>query len=1026
VADAAGRVVEMAWGVPEPGPRLFTSATIVRTTALYSLSPPSPDPSGICYDPLTGRLIIVDGEVEEMTIWAGMNVWETSLTGSLQRTWTTTGAFSNEPTGAAINTSNRKLYVTDDDAFRIWEITPGSDNLHGTSDDTRRSFASSGIGVADPEGISFDVAGNRMFVADGLNEEIYIVRPGSNGVFDGGGDDVITHFDTTVLGVVDPETVEYREDNGNLLLLGRTGRMLREVTTSGTLVVETDLSSAPLDNPAGLAYGPTSNDPTGRSAYIVSRGVDNDSDPGENDGTLIEVRIGSGPAPPPPGGAFEKRIASGSDDAEESSAGTMSLSNVDLELVNDGNDQRVGLRFTGVTVAKNAVITNAWIQFQADETQSETTNLTLQGQAGNNPGTFTTSTGNVSGRNRTSASVSWSPPAWNTVGQQGTNQRTPNLKAIVQEIVNRTGWASGNAMVFIITGTGHRTAESYEGSSSAAALLHIEVGSGTPNAAPSVNAGADQTITLPAQAALDGTVSDDGQPGPLTSAWSKASGPGTVTFANPNAVDTQAGFGSAGTYVLQLQATDGSLSATDQVSIVVQPAPSGSGTLDRRIASGSDDAEESSSGTMNLSGADLELVNDGNNQRVGLRFTGVTVPKNAVVTGATIQFRADETQSEATNLLIQGQAADHPSTFTTSTNNVSSRARTSASVSWTPPAWNTVGEQGAAQRTPDLKAIVQEIVNRNGWASGNAMVFIVTGTGHRTAESVEGSSSGAALLHVEYGTAPPPNTAPAVNAGADQTITLPAQAALDGTVSDDGQPGPLTTTWSKVSGPGTVTFANANAVDTQASFGSAGTYVLQLQASDGQLSSTDLVSIVAQSAPPAGGTLDQRVAAGTDDAEETSTGSMYIDSSDLELVNDGNDQRVGLRFTGVTVPKNAVIKTAYLQFAADEAQSEAANLLIQGQAADAPATFTATSANVSGRPRTSASVGWAPPAWNTVGEQGAAQRTPDLKAIVQELVNRAGWASGNAMVFILTGTGHRTAESFEGSSSTAPLLHVEY
>ena len=59
----------------------------------------------------------------------------------------------------------------------------------------------------------------------------------------------------------------------------------------------------------------------------------------------------------------------------------------------------------------------------------------------------------------------------------------------------------------------------------------------------------------------------------------------------------------------------------------------------------------------------------------------------------------------------------------------------------------------------------------------------------------------------------PANQAPAVNAGPDATVTLPATAALDGTVTDDGLPlsGRLTTTWTKVSGPGTVTFADPTA-----------------------------------------------------------------------------------------------------------------------------------------------------------------------------------------------------------------------
>jgi hypothetical protein len=84
-----------------------------------------------------------------------------------------------------------------------------------------------------------------------------------------------------------------------------------------------------------------------------------------------------------------------------------------------------------------------------------------------------------------------------------------------------------------------------------------------------------------------------------------------------------------------------------------------------------------------------------------------------------------------------------------------------------------------------------------------------------------------------------------VNAGLDQGITLPTNiASLAGTASDDGVPGTgLTTAWSKVSGPGTVTFANATSLSTSATFSAQGSYVLQLTASDGLLSSSDTLSV---------------------------------------------------------------------------------------------------------------------------------------------------------------------------------------
>ena len=96
------------------------------------------------------------------------------------------------------------------------------------------------------------------------------------------------------------------------------------------------------------------------------------------------------------------------------------------------------------------------------------------------------------------------------------------------------------------------------------------------NHAPTVNAGANQTITLPASASLNGTITDDGlpTPGTLTSAWTRVSGPGNVSFANASAIDTTASFTTAGTYVLRLTANDGALSAGDDVTVTVNPPPS--------------------------------------------------------------------------------------------------------------------------------------------------------------------------------------------------------------------------------------------------------------------------------------------------------------------------------------------------------------------------------------------------------------------------------------------------------------------
>ena len=352
-------------------------------------------------------------------------------------------------------------------------------------------------------------------------------------------------------------------------------------------------------------------------------------------------------------------------------------------------------------------------------------------------------------------------------------------------------------------------------------------------------------------------------------------------------------------------------------------------TLTASIAASADDAEESrASGTVSLASSDLELVDDTGLQTVGLRFTGLALPPGAAIVDARLQFTADESQSGATTLDIAAHAADHAAAFTTNAQNLSSRPLTSASVPWSPAAW-TAAAAGPAQQSPNLAALVQEIVDRPGWASGNALAFLIEGSGHRTADAFDKSGGAPARHTVRYFPRPAP-----------VTLTVP-------------------------------------------------------------------------------------IAASSDDAEESAAGAVNLTSTDLELVNDGalGNQIVGLRFGSVNVPPGAVITSAALRFTVDETQTEATALTLRAHAADSAPAFTTTATNLSARPRTSASVAWVPPAWNTLG---ATQTTPSLTNIVQEIVGRPGWASGNALAFLIEGTGHRTADAYDESGGTPPVLLLTY
>ena len=106
------------------------------------------------------------------------------------------------------------------------------------------------------------------------------------------------------------------------------------------------------------------------------------------------------------------------------------------------------------------------------------------------------------------------------------------------------------------------------------------------NLPPIVDAGPDQTITLPASATLAGTVTDDGLPdlpGVVAVEWSKVSGTGDVVFGDENAEDTTASFSAAGVYVLRLTADDWELTTSDDVTVTVEDVPAPPPLYDTRV-----------------------------------------------------------------------------------------------------------------------------------------------------------------------------------------------------------------------------------------------------------------------------------------------------------------------------------------------------------------------------------------------------------------------------------------------------------
>jgi hypothetical protein len=308
------------------------------------------------------------------------------------------------------------------------------------------------------------------------------------------------------------------------------------------------------------------------------------------------------------------------------------------------------------------------------------------------------------------------------------------------------------------------------------------------NQAPEVNAGQDQTVALPSGVALSGTATDDGLPAgsSLTATWNVYSGPGSVTFGDATALSTPVSFSGEGTYVLRLTVSDGERTSSDDLAVTVtSPAPSN----------------------------EAPSVNAGANQTI-------TLPSGVNLTG------------------------------TATDDGLPSGVLTAAWTKFSGPGTVTFGNPTAFTTTATFSAggtYTLRLTASDGSLSSSADVVIIVSAG---------------------------NQAPVVNAGPDQTITV-GMTNLAGSATDDGLPSgsTLTTTWSKLSGPGTVTFGNVNARNTTASFVTVGTYVLRLTATDGMLTSSNDVTITVN---PCGLTVSGTVTVSANASDNVGVTSMQF------------------------------------------------------------------------------------------------------------------------------------------------------
>lgn len=176
-------------------------------------------------------------------------------------------------------------------------------------------------------------------------------------------------------------------------------------------------------------------------------------------------------------------------------------------------------------------------------------------------------------------------------------------------------------------------------------------------------------------------------------------------------------------------------------------------------------------------------------------------------------------------------------------------------------------------------------------------------------------------------------------------------------------------------------------------------------------------------------TDDSLEVAGTSNFPACTVLHMGATPSSATCGSSGKATITGLRFPGLNIPKNAEVISAFIELhGGRNSDTSTASLTFRAEAAGNPASYASTTSFLTGRVATpgltSSSVPWSPP--NSAVDTKLT--TPDLKTIVQEIVNRSDWVPKNAISFIVTGsntTGTRTVKSIDsGTASKAPKLIV--
>ena len=178
-----------------------------------------------------------------------------------------------------------------------------------------------------------------------------------------------------------------------------------------------------------------------------------------------------------------------------------------------------------------------------------------------------------------------------------------------------------------------------------------------------------------------------------------------------------------GVHRLTARARDaaGNVRESNAVDVTVANG-AGSVSIGLRIVANADDASEFALGTVKLGETSVYV---GKNYKLGLRFQAVPIPKGAQVESAVLRLHAHGAPKNSVTLRFVGELSGNSAPFVASARNLSSRTRSTAAIVTTPGPWVYNGFNAS----PNLRAIVQEIVNHSYWQSGSSLTLFVEDAG---------------------------------------------------------------------------------------------------------------------------------------------------------------------------------------------------------------------------------------------------------------------------------------------------------